>query len=148
MDNLKYIQISAKNVIGIVNRISNLMRKRRYNMEEVSVSFNKDGFANILVAIDTDNLDLEQVISQLNKLQDVYCVNEISFDKREIYNVFYVYAKDKTTLAELDEVPVKIVFKKNFWVGFYILDLEESADFEKHLQAKDLNYMRKVMDLV
>ncbi len=49
---LRFIYIKCKNVVGILNRVASLMRRKRYNMEEVSVFFDQENTAHMLIAID------------------------------------------------------------------------------------------------
>lgn len=76
---MRHISIQVSNVTGILNRVLSLMRRKRYNMEEVVVTFDrKNNMAEIILALDARAHDMNHVIQQIRKLHDVHKVEEIT----------------------------------------------------------------------
>jgi acetolactate synthase small subunit len=70
--NITYISIISNNSIWVINRISNLLRRKKYNIEALKVDFDNKWFWHIIVWIDLkQNEEINQVINQLNKLYDI-----------------------------------------------------------------------------
>ena len=145
---LRYIQITAKHVVGILNRISSLMRRRRYNMEEVSVSFDDEGKAHIIVAIDGSLIDIEQVIHQLEKLHDVYEVYDATFQEDEILNAVYVVVPHEKDFETFPEKPLKIIQIHNGVKGVFSLSIKDSPAFFQFLSKKQYHYTHRVLSLL
>ena len=75
---LNYINIIANNSVWVINRISNLLRKRNYNIEAFWAAFDNDWFWHIIVWIRLkDWVNISQVIEQINKLFDVKEVSDL-----------------------------------------------------------------------
>jgi len=144
---LHFINIKVRNVVGILNRIASLMRRKRYNMEEVSVSFESNDTAYILVAVDGRLVDVTQVMHQIEKLYDVISAQDVTDQKDKLYNAIYVDAMDERALAELPQKPLRIVFAENGVKGVFMLSLEETAPFISALTNNKLRSIRRVINL-
>jgi len=80
---MRYISITVTNATGILNRILSLMRRKRYNMEEVVVTFDrKNNKAEIVLAMDARAHDINHVIQQIRKLHDVHSVKDITEERK------------------------------------------------------------------
>lgn len=73
---ITYIEIISNNSVWVINRISNLLRKRKYSIEALKVNFDLAWFWHIVVWINLREWEnIEQIINQLNKLYDIKEVN-------------------------------------------------------------------------
>lgn len=145
---LRYIHIIARDVIGILNRISSTMRRRRYNLEEVSVSFDSMGKSHIIVAIDGELLDVEQVIHQLQKLHDVFDVCDVTHEDENLYYAVYVQVEQKSVIETFPEKPVKIVENNNGFKGIFALSLKSAPAFIEFLNKNNYYYIKRVLSLI
>jgi acetolactate synthase-1/3 small subunit len=69
---LKVISLLVSNKSGVLNRISGLIGRRGYNIENITVGVTSNPeLSRMTIVVDTDDDRLEQVIKQLDKLIDV-----------------------------------------------------------------------------
>ena len=144
---LRYIHITARNVIGILNRISSLMRRKRYNMEEVSVSFDDENKAHIIIAVDGNMLDIELVMNQINKLHDVFDVYDASHLHLKLFNGIYVELTNKKEFEEFPIKPLKII-KDVKITGIFMVPIAEVTSFYNFLNKKKYKYIRRIISLI
>jgi len=82
------ISVLTEHKHGVLARISGLFSARGFNIESLSVApMNGDGLSNMIIVVNGDDLVLEQVTKQLNKLIDVIKVQDLtgkSFIDREL----------------------------------------------------------------
>lgn len=147
MDDMKYIHIIAKNNVGILNRVSSLMRRRNYNMEEVSVSFDSDGKANILIAIVSSTTDIKQIISQLEKLHDVIEARDANAQMKDIFFAFYVYGLEKK-LELGDFTPVSTVMRTEGMINIFMIQSDKLKEFKGMIDDAGYYYKERVMNLI
>lgn len=145
---LCYISILAPNIIGILNRISSMMRRKRYNMEEVSVAFDQDDMAHFLIAIDSNAHDVEQVMNQLYKLHDVVSVDNISDRTDKLFYAIYVNAAEKHIFNAFPVPPVDVVKLEEGFKGVFMVNLEKIDVFSEYLNASNLSYVKRILSLV
>ena len=146
---LRFIHITAEHVVGILNRIASLMRRRRYNMEEVSVSFDSEGLAHMIIAVDGELFDVEQVIHQIAKLHDVIDVYDATHRQDKLFNAVYVRVSDKSVFESFPEQPLKVVEnQKEGYTGVFALNVKEKESFEKFLDENNYYYIRRVLSLI
>ena len=145
---LRYIHIITQNVVGILNRISSLMRRKRYNMEEVSVSFDNNNQAHIIIAIDGEILDIEQVIHQIEKLHDVKEVYDASHKKDLFFNGVYVQADSSEDIKDFPIQPVKILDREKGINAVFIVSVDESPKFYEFLEQNNFSYIHRITSLI
>jgi acetolactate synthase regulatory subunit len=145
---LCYISIVAPNIIGILNRISSLMRRKRYNMEEVSVAFDQDNMAHFLIAIDSNEHDIEQVMNQLDKLHDVVSVENVSDRTDKLFYAIYVDSTEKHVFNAFPFPPVDVVKLEEGFKGVFMVNLEKIGIFSQYLRASNLSYVKRILSLV
>jgi len=69
------------NRFGVLNRVSALFSKRRYNIKSLAVGeIDNPNFSRITIVVTGDDYVKEQVVKQLNKLQDVHRVELLNND--------------------------------------------------------------------
>ncbi len=145
---LRFINIKVRNVVGILNRIASLMRRKRYNMEEVSVSFANDHTAYILVAVDGRLVDVTQVMHQIEKLHDVLSAQDVTDQQDKLSNALYVDAENESALENLPQKPLRVVPAKNGVKGIFMISLKDTAPFISALTNKKLRFVRRVISLL
>lgn len=147
---LRYIHVVCKNVVGILNRICSLMRRKRYNIEDISVAFDDIGKAQITIAIDGRLLDVQQVIRQLHKLHDVFDVYDSTFQHDKIYHAFYVRAKTRTG-KEFKDFPIepnRIVCDADGCKGVFMATLMQAPELLEYLDKNGFGYVRRIVSLL
>ena len=74
----KVISVLVENKPGVLHGVSNLFRRRNFNIESITVgpSENRD-IARMTITVNGDEKTLEQVVKQLAKLIDVLKVEEL-----------------------------------------------------------------------
>ncbi|HCW32324.1 MAG: hypothetical protein UT55_C0027G0002 [Candidatus Peregrinibacteria bacterium GW2011_GWE2_39_6] len=145
---LRYILILAKDVIGILNRITSLMRRNRYNMEEVSVSFDQQGKAHILIAIDGRSYDVNHAMAQLRKLYDVYDVKDVTHEHERLFNVIYVEVGSADQFKLFPLPPGRTVKLEQGLCGIFVISLEQTNSLLQFLQEEGYAYRRRLMGLI
>lgn len=146
MSNNKYIYIKCLNTSWILNRISSLIRRKKYNMDQVNISFDNEWYANILVEICSENKDEFQMINQIEKLHDVLYAKDVSNQKNDIYIEFYVYTNSLDTFCDIQ--PSKILKSWNKIIWIFIIDLLQKDEFSNSLIQKKLKYSSKIISLI
>ena len=121
MNNIVYINIIVSNSIWVLNRITNLIRKRNYNIDDMNLTFDRDWNANILIWFFNDKININQIVEQLKKLYDIDNI-EIINDIKRIKKTIYVYSLDESWFDQLSIKPDKTVLIPNSHVWIYILD--------------------------
>ena len=145
---MRFIHIIARNVIGILNRIASLMRRKRYNMEEVSVAFDDQGFAHITIAVDGRIIDVSQAMEQILKLHDVMEVSDATDQRDKLYDALYVRGRSKNDFTDFPIKPVRMICEDDVCSGVFIISLDESLTFMKFLRERKFSYVRRVLSLI
>ncbi|NRD25487.1 acetolactate synthase small subunit [Frigoribacterium sp. VKM Ac-2836] len=67
---------------GLLTRVAGLFARRGFNIESLAVGKSElDGFSRITVVVDVEELPLEQVTKQLNKLVNVIKIVELDYSQ-------------------------------------------------------------------
>lgn len=100
------IAVLVENKVGVLARVANLFRRRGYNIENITVGRSeRDGIARITLEVEGDELVIEQVTKQLNKLIDVIKVSDITHDEmieREL--MLIKVSADTSTRSEILQI--------------------------------------------
>lgn len=76
------ISVLVENQFGVLARISGLFSGRGFNIDSLSVGETEDPtISRITLVVNGDDIILEQVMKQLNKLVDVIKVNDLTKDE-------------------------------------------------------------------
>lgn len=75
------VAVLVKNKFGVLNRVTSMFRRRRFNIGALTVSETESSeYSRITVRFDGDELNKEQLINQLYKLPDVCYIRELDGD--------------------------------------------------------------------
>jgi acetolactate synthase-1/3 small subunit len=67
---------------GLLTRVAGLFARRGFNIESLAVGKSElEGFSRITVVVDVEELPLEQVTKQLNKLVNVIKIVELDYSQ-------------------------------------------------------------------
>ncbi|MDD5055481.1 MAG: ACT domain-containing protein [Candidatus Peribacteraceae bacterium] len=144
----RYLLIVVRNVIGVVNRITCLLRRRRYKMEDISVSFDDRNRTHIVIAMDGEKHDIEQVMHQIEKLHDVLTVSDITRQHGHFFQAFYVDGKSDEDLRSINSHLLRIASMGKAPVGVFMVPISESAEFEAKLRSAGRSFRRRLIATV
>lgn len=76
---LHTLEVIVENHPGVLMRVSGLFSRRGYNIDSLFVCRTEDpDVSRMTIVVDGDDLVIEQVANQLNKLVSVYSVKDIT----------------------------------------------------------------------
>ncbi|MCX6494528.1 MAG: acetolactate synthase small subunit [Actinobacteria bacterium] len=76
------LSLLVENKPGLLTRVAGLFARRGFNIESLAVGHSEvEGLSRITVVVDVDQLPLEQVTKQLNKLVNVIKIVELDFEQ-------------------------------------------------------------------
>ena len=76
------LSVLVENKPGVLTRVAGLFARRGFNIESLAVGHSEiDGLSRITVVVDVEDLPLEQVTKQLNKLINVIKIVELDPDQ-------------------------------------------------------------------
>jgi len=143
---LNYINVITNNSIWVINRLSNLLRKRNYSIEAFSAAFNEKWHWNILIWVELKEWeDISQIISQVYKLFDVIKVRDMSDSKKQIRYMFNINCNCKKTLNKISRTPDKIIETDKELIYVYILKKKQVEDFVNELKNLRLPYVYRTV---
>ena len=79
MMNKYTVSVLVNNQYGVLNRVTSMFRRRRFNISALSVSETESNeFSRITVTFDGEDIAKDQLINQLYKLPDVYSIKDLT----------------------------------------------------------------------
>jgi acetolactate synthase I/III small subunit len=100
------LAILVENKSGVLSRVASLFSRRGYNIDSLAVGVTEDPeISRITIVVHGDDLVLEQVTKQLNKLVDVIKVSDLGGDdtvEREL--ALIKVSADADTRAEIIQI--------------------------------------------
>jgi acetolactate synthase I/III small subunit len=149
----KVIAALVENKPGVLHGVSNMFRRRGFNIESISVGpAETKGLSRMTIAVKGDEKTIEQVVKQMNKLIDVVKVNQLdpaNIVTRELalvkvnvpdtkvrsdiincVGVFRAHVVDvspETLTVEITGAPDKIDAFLNLMKGFGIIELARTG---------------------
>ncbi len=149
----KVIAALVENKPGVLHGVSNMFRRRGFNIESISVGLAETkGLSRMTIAVKGDEKTIEQVVKQMNKLIDVVKVNQLdpanvvtrelalvkvnvpdTKVRSDIINcvgVFRAHVVDvspETLTVEITGAPDKIDAFLNLMKGFGIIELARTG---------------------
>ncbi len=121
MNNHQHILVAiVENEPGVLNRISSLFRRRRFNIESISAGYTeKKGITRITIVVNAGDTNVEQVMKQLYKIVPVIKVRDVTHDNILAAEVVMVKVKadvkkrgDIQQIADLFKAKIVHVEKK------------------------------------
>jgi len=131
-----YLKIKVNNDIWIINRITSLLRRRKYSIDNFTVYFDNKNNAYLIIQIQANKDDKIQLINQLLKLYDIINITEINI----LEKIFYVYSDNKEILNALSFKYIKLNKTDINYIWLYLIDLGNEKKFRAELKEKSLYY--------
>lgn len=126
------LTVLVENKAGVLNRIASLFRRRRFNIESLTVGHSeKPGLSRMTIVVD-ENTNIEQVFRQMYKIVEVIKIKKLDESKTIIRDLALVRVKAKTKRTQLikiiKEYKAKVLSKKNDSVTIQIVHTPEKID--------------------
>lgn len=144
----RYVHVVVRNVLGIINRITSLMRRKRFFINDISVAFDSADLAHIVISVDAAKTDIEQVMRHLEKLHDVTQVSDVTDRKNQFFHVYYVTATSKAVFDTLPGKSVQMLQQNGHWIGIFTISLDESPAFAEILKKGGYVFRRRILTVV
>lgn len=143
------ISVFVENKPGVLARVSGLFARRGYNIESLAVSPTQDSeTSRMTIVVSGDDVVLDQVAKQLNKLIDVIKISDVTSlptVAREL-GLIKVHASEKTR-AEIIQL-VDVFRAKIVDIGTNTLIVEVTGDEEKMHAMEELLKKFGIVELV
>jgi acetolactate synthase-1/3 small subunit len=118
------LTVLVENKAGVLNRVTSLFRRRRFNIESLTVGHSEQpGLSRITLVVDGTNTNVEQVIRQMYRIIEVIKVEELSAENMIVRDLALVQvtAPTKAKTAKLQTIlrgaAAKVLQKKTTgWV--------------------------------
>lgn len=108
----KVIAAIVENKPGVLHRISNMFRRRGFNIESITVGqTEKKGLARMTITLDGDEKTIEQVVKQMNKLIEVIKVNYLDSENIVARELALVKVKVPDAKTRSDAINCVEVFR-------------------------------------
>ena len=101
------LSLLVENKPGLLTRVAGLFARRGFNIESLAVGHSEvEGLSRITVVVDVDQLPLEQVTKQLNKLVNVIKIVELDYEQsvQREHRLIKVRADNQTRSQVLEAV--------------------------------------------
>ncbi len=106
------ISIIVENKPGVLYTVSNLFRRRGFNIENISVGAAEEiGLARMTIMVRGDDRTIEQVVKQLNKLVDVLKVTRLDPDNIVTRELALIKVNAPNTKARSDIINYADIFR-------------------------------------
>lgn len=89
------ISILVRNRFGVLNRVTSMFRRRRFNITSLSVSESEtDEFSRITITSEGGDRERQQLIDQLYKLEDVCYIKQLEDISSVSYELLLIKVKN------------------------------------------------------
>ena len=100
MSQISTIAFLVENRPGVLFKVSNLFRRRGYNIESISVGAIEDsGLARMTVTVDADRRALNQIVEQLSKMVEVVKVKRLDPNRTTMREMLLVKLNTSDPMA-------------------------------------------------
>ena len=144
------ISVLVENKAGVLARVSGLFSRRGFNIESLAVgTCETPGMSRITIVVIGDDMHIEQVKKQLNKLIDIIKITDIT-EKEHVARelaLIKVHAEPGSQRSEVMQI-AGIFRAKIIDVGAQTLILEITGDSEKIFAMESLLRPYGVLELV
>ncbi|KYH37972.1 MAG: acetolactate synthase [Candidatus Bathyarchaeota archaeon B24] len=97
---------------GVLYRVSNMFRRRNFNIESITVGVSEvKDLARMTITVRGDELTVEQVIKQLQKLVDVIKVSRLNPDRSVVRELALIKIHTSDSKAKGDVVNYANIFR-------------------------------------
>lgn len=73
--------VLVSNKFGVLNRVTSMFRRRRFNINALTVSETESAeYSRITVIFEGDDIEKHQLVNQLDKLPDVFSIRDLNPD--------------------------------------------------------------------
>lgn len=145
---LRYLSVKVHNVTGIMNRVISLIRRKRYNLEQVSVTFDNRGTAYLSLAINAVDHDINHVMEQIRKLYDVMDVNDITDHIEQVYHVVDVKIEKEDDMKDCPVEVEKFLKRKDQKYALFMVTIMDLSKLLIYLERKGLEYGERIIGLI
>ncbi|NLZ47430.1 MAG: acetolactate synthase small subunit [Clostridiales bacterium] len=115
------LSILVENHFGVLSKITGLFSRRGYNIESLTVGTTEDPtISRITIVAPGDEMVLEQIVKQLNKLIDVIKVQEIDMDNAVSREIALIKV-NSTASNRSSIIEIANIFRSN------IIDINEKS---------------------
>ena len=143
---LNYINVVTNNSVWVINRLSNLLRKRNYSIEAFSAAFDEKWYGHILIWIELAEWEeISQIISQVYKLFDVKEVTDMTDYKKQVRYMFNVNCNCKKTLKKISREPDKIIETEKELIYVFIIKAKNKDEFISELNNLRMKYVYRAV---
>ena len=107
------LSLLVNNEAGVISRISGLFTRRGYNMDSITGGVTSvDNLTRVTVVVNGDEDELEQVIKQLRKLEDVIDIEELE-PEHSVYRELILIRIAVNEIQRPEVVSVANIFRAN-----------------------------------
>ena len=98
--------VLVENKSGVLNRIASLFRRRRFNIESITVGYSeRPGISRITILMDGEHAKVEQAIKQMYKIINVIKVTELEFQNAITKELAIIKVSvNKTNRSDVNEL--------------------------------------------
>lgn len=90
------IAVLVRNRFGVLNRVTSMFRRRRFNISSLSVSETEaEEYSRITLTSDGGEREKQQLIDQLHKLEDVCFIKELDNNESVSFELLLVKIKNE-----------------------------------------------------
>ncbi len=144
------MSILVENKAGVLARVSGLFSRRGFNIESLAVgTCETPGMSRITIVVIGDDMHIEQVKKQLNKLIDVIKITDITEKEHVEHELALIKVHAEPGLQRSEVMQIAGIFRaKIIDVGAQTLVLEITGDSEKILAMESLLRPYGILELV
>ena len=127
------ISVLVENKPGVLYSVSNMFRRRGFNIESISVgTIEKEDMSRMTIKVLGDQRTIDQVVKQLNKLIDVIKVTILNKNESVIREMALVKVQAVNSKARSDIIQQSNIFRGRIIdVSFDSITIEITGDSEK-----------------
>lgn len=144
------MSILVENKAGVLSRVSGLFSRRGYNIESLAVgTCEAPGMSRITTVVNGDDLHIEQVKKQLNKLIDVVKITDVTEKEYVARELALIKVRADPGTQRSEVMQIATIFRaKIIDVGPQTLVLEITGDPDKIFAMETLLRPYGVLELV
>lgn len=137
--NRHVLSILTENQAGVLSRVTGLFSRRGYNIDSLSVGVTEnENYSRITIVVVCDDLAIEQIIKQVQKIIDVVRVIELT-SKRAVFRELALIKVASESNTRADIISIVDIFRANIIdVATNSLTIEITGDQDKIMAFTNL----------